>query len=85
MAIASTTCGYYNPVGADGSTTTPFAGDFAFASSTCVTEYEGFSPFPDYVVTRDSGDIVFSLGVLIFIAAFLLCGFFFNTFTKRPK
>jgi len=86
--VATTTCAYYNPVGASFASTTNPTDPFQFASSTCVTTYENSttsSPLPDILRTRDSGDIVFSLAVLILIGAFFLWRAIVNTLSKTSR
>lgn len=76
MYTATTTCGYYNPVGTDGITPPASPIDtFAFASSTCITVSDQATSSPAEVYRDDN--IVFGLGVIILL---LGCMVFFNMF-----
>lgn len=95
MAFATTTCAYSNPVGTDGITPPSAPTDtFAFASSTCVAEYAESTTTVEFalgdsaenpLIVRDDGSIVFGLGILIFLALFVVLGILFPSGESRKR
>lgn len=56
-------------------------------STTRCTEYSTTTPsvFPDIITTRDAGDLVFILAVILFFLTLMSLGWFFNTFTQTRR
>lgn len=50
-------------------------------TSTSTGDTNFVTEYPSYIV----GDILFYLGIIIFLQTLMVCGIFFNTFTRKPK
>jgi len=93
METSTTTCSYFNPVLADGTTTPP--GDtilaWNFASSTCATisatstppavtvDFSRGNSAENPLIIQDSGSLVWGLALILFVLTFAVLGTIFKS------